>query len=83
MSLNVLPHRLGLLLALTAFAVTWAVGLCCGVPVDATALRSVLAGAAFWVAGMFAGRIILNSVSEAISDQMYQNDKDGATGKGR
>ena len=72
MNLQMLPHVIGVLLALLAFGVAGVAGILSDVPPDVVALRAVIAAAIFWGLGIIAGRVLLDSVCEAMSEQVYE-----------
>jgi hypothetical protein len=77
MNLHVLPHKLAILAAVCAFGAAWVVGLSCDVPIDRISLRALLAAAAFWAMGLMAGRLIVNGICEAFSEQAQARDRAG------
>jgi hypothetical protein len=81
MNLRVLPHKIAILAAMGAFGAAWLVGLACGVSIDSISLRAVLAAAAFWFMGLVAGRLIVNSICDAFSEQVQARNR-AAAGRG-
>ena len=82
MNLQLLPQALALFLAAGAFGVVWAVGLASDVPLHVVSLRAVGGAAAFWVAGLFAGKAIMNAVYESIGERLSKaNDNPPGGGK--
>ena len=84
MTLHSLPQRLAFILALAAFAVVWVVGLLSDVPVHRVSLRAVGGAAVFWLVGLGAGRIVVNTVSAAVAKGIrdanaQQNQGDGGS----
>ena len=71
MNLQVLPQRLAFLSSAAAFVLTWVTGLVCEVPLHRISLRAVTGAAIFWILGLVAGKIFLNNVCDALSEQMY------------
>lgn len=78
MNLKILPHKIALLAATCAFGAAWLVGIACKVSIDVISLRAVLAAAAFWFMGLMAGRMIVNSICDAISEQIQAVNQAGA-----
>ena len=77
MNLRVLPHKIAILAATCAFGAAWLVGLASGVSIDCISLRAVLAAAAFWFMGLMAGRLIVNSICDAFSEQLQARNRAG------
>ena len=71
MNLQVLPQRLAFLSSAGAFVLTWVTGLISEVPVHRISLRAVAGAAVFWVIGLVVGKVFLNNVCDALSEQMY------------
>jgi len=75
-NLQVLPQRLAFLSAGLAFVTVWIVGLVYGVPVYRISLRAVAGAGVFWLIGLAAGRIFLDKVCDAVSEQLYKPEEE-------
>jgi len=75
MNLRVLPQKVALVLAMTAFGAVWAAGLLWHVPGHTIAWRSLVAAGLFWAGGLVMGRIFVNGLSEAISEHLGREEK--------
>ena len=82
LNLRTMPQKTAILLALLAFGVAWAVGLANGVPVHHISLRAAAAGAVFWLVGLIAGRVFLNSVCDALSEHLHASSEDRSPAHG-
>ena len=75
MSIHLLPQKLAVLAALTAFGVAAVAGFFNDVPIHVVAFRAALAGAAFWALGLAAGRVVMDGICEAIGQTLATDEQ--------
>lgn len=79
MDLSTLPQRLAILAAVGAFGIVWLVGLICDVPIHCVSLRAVIAATVFWVVGLMGGKVLVNSICDAITRQLHDQENETDT----
>jgi len=76
MNLSVLPQKLGIAAATGAFGIAWLVGLINDVPIHSISLRAIIAAGMFWAVGFMAGKVLVNSICDAITEQFCDQENE-------
>jgi len=76
MNLSAMPQRFALIGSLLAFGIVWAVGLAADVALHTISLRAVIAAGFAWAFGYLAGKLVVNTLCDAMVQRLYEKDKE-------